>query len=107
MAEGRERGNRAYRRRPAFPNGDTRVTRRRLVQLTAPGAACRDRWPARTRALHREIKPANVLVDAESRRCLITDFGIARTADASALTATGMMVGTPAYLSPAQVRRHG
>ncbi|MEO8335419.1 MAG: bifunctional serine/threonine-protein kinase/formylglycine-generating enzyme family protein [bacterium] len=53
--------------------------------------------------IHRDIKPANVLVDAESGRCLITDFGIARSADASALTATGMMIGTPAYLSPEQV----
>ena len=53
--------------------------------------------------IHRDIKPANVLVDAESGRCLVTDFGIARTADASTLTATGMMVGTPAYLSPEQV----
>ena len=53
--------------------------------------------------IHRDIKPANVLVDAESGRCLVTDFGIARSADATALTATGMMVGTPAYLSPEQV----
>lgn len=53
--------------------------------------------------IHRDIKPANVLVDAESGRCLVTDFGIARTADAATLTATGMMLGTPAYLSPEQV----
>ena len=53
--------------------------------------------------IHRDIKPANVLVDADSGRSLVTDFGIARTADASTLTATGMMVGTPAYLSPEQV----
>jgi formylglycine-generating enzyme required for sulfatase activity/tRNA A-37 threonylcarbamoyl transferase component Bud32 len=53
--------------------------------------------------VHRDIKPANVLVDAESGRCLVTDFGIARTADSGSLTATGMMVGTPAYLSPEQV----
>jgi formylglycine-generating enzyme required for sulfatase activity/tRNA A-37 threonylcarbamoyl transferase component Bud32 len=53
--------------------------------------------------IHRDIKPANVLIDAESGRSLVTDFGIARTADATSLTATGMMVGTPAYLSPEQV----
>jgi formylglycine-generating enzyme required for sulfatase activity/tRNA A-37 threonylcarbamoyl transferase component Bud32 len=53
--------------------------------------------------IHRDIKPANILIDPESGRCLVTDFGIARTADASTLTATGMMVGTPAYLSPEQV----
>ncbi|MDB4906151.1 MAG: hypothetical protein JWO05_935 [Gemmatimonadetes bacterium] len=53
--------------------------------------------------IHRDIKPANVLVDAESGRCLVTDFGIARVEAAAQLTATGMMLGTPAYLSPEQV----
>ena len=53
--------------------------------------------------IHRDIKPANVLLDAETGRCLVTDFGIARSADSTQLTATGMMLGTPAYLSPEQV----
>ena len=53
--------------------------------------------------IHRDIKPANVLVDAESGRSLVTDFGIARSGDAKGLTATGMMIGTAAYLSPEQV----
>ena len=53
--------------------------------------------------VHRDIKPANVLVDVESGRCLVTDFGIARSADSASLTATGMMLGTPAYLSPEQI----
>jgi formylglycine-generating enzyme required for sulfatase activity/tRNA A-37 threonylcarbamoyl transferase component Bud32 len=57
--------------------------------------------------IHRDIKPQNVLIDSESGRCLVTDFGIARTAEASSLTATGMMIGTPAYLAPEQVTGEG
>ena len=53
--------------------------------------------------VHRDIKPHNVLLQAETGRSLLTDFGIARTAEGSSLTATGMVVGTPAYLSPEQV----
>jgi formylglycine-generating enzyme required for sulfatase activity/tRNA A-37 threonylcarbamoyl transferase component Bud32 len=53
--------------------------------------------------IHRDIKPANILVDAESGRSLVTDFGIARTVDTAALTGTGIVLGTPAYLSPEQV----
>lgn len=53
--------------------------------------------------IHRDIKPQNVLLERETGRSLVTDFGIARTAEASSLTASGMLVGTPAYLSPEQV----
>lgn len=53
--------------------------------------------------IHRDIKPHNVLIESETGRTLVTDFGIARTAESSSLTASGMMVGTPAYLSPEQV----
>jgi formylglycine-generating enzyme required for sulfatase activity/tRNA A-37 threonylcarbamoyl transferase component Bud32 len=53
--------------------------------------------------IHRDIKPQNVLIEADTGRTLVTDFGIARTAEGSSLTASGMLVGTPAYLSPEQV----
>ncbi len=53
--------------------------------------------------VHRDIKPHNVLLERESGRALLTDFGIARTAEGSALTVSGMVVGTPAYMSPEQV----
>ena len=57
--------------------------------------------------IHRDIKPHNVLMEAETGRSLVTDFGIARTAEGGSLTATGMLVGTPAYLSPEQVAGEG
>jgi serine/threonine protein kinase len=52
--------------------------------------------------VHRDIKPQNVLIDSDSGRSLVTDFGIAKAGESS-LTATGMFVGTPAYLAPEQV----
>ncbi|WP_051485822.1 serine/threonine-protein kinase [Nocardioides sp. J54] len=53
--------------------------------------------------VHRDVKPANLLVTPD-RRVKITDFGIARAADAAALTRTGSVMGTPQYLSPEQAR---
>ncbi|NYD39961.1 protein kinase domain-containing protein [Nocardioides panaciterrulae] len=53
--------------------------------------------------VHRDIKPANLLVTPD-RRVKITDFGIARAADAMAITQTGQVMGTPQYLSPEQAR---
>ncbi len=54
--------------------------------------------------VHRDIKPDNIILDAESGRPMVTDFGIARAAESgdSRLTATGMAIGTPAYMSPEQ-----
>ncbi len=53
--------------------------------------------------VHRDIKPENILIDRETGRAMVTDFGIARAAEGDAqITATGVAIGTPAYMSPEQ-----
>ncbi|WP_207401105.1 serine/threonine-protein kinase [Actinomadura roseirufa] len=52
--------------------------------------------------LHRDVKPANVLV-TEDDRAVLTDFGIAQVAGDATLTRTGLIMGSPAYMSPERV----
>jgi serine/threonine-protein kinase len=52
--------------------------------------------------VHRDIKPANIMFDLDSDSVKVTDFGIARITDSSK-TKTGMVLGTPSYMSPEQL----
>jgi serine/threonine protein kinase len=53
--------------------------------------------------LHRDVKPSNILIDKDGKAYL-TDFGIAKIVGDHKLTATGTLMGTPAYMSPEQGR---
>lgn len=52
--------------------------------------------------VHRDVKPANILLEAGVDRAQLSDFGLARTADDASLTRTGIVAGTPHYMSPEQ-----
>jgi len=83
--------------KPAAP-ADYRHLARRLVGI-AEGMACAHHHGV----VHRDIKPHNILVGGDDRLYL-TDFGVARLAEEPHLTEAGDVLGTPAYLSPEQLR---
>jgi len=55
--------------------------------------------------LHRDVKPANVLLDED--RVVLTDFGIAAVDGATSLTATNQVIGSPQYLAPERINGQG
>ena len=78
------------------------MSRRERVAVLAQVADALDYIHGRG-LVHRDVKPANILVDGEGRATLM-DFGIAVAIDSARVTLTGMTVGTPRYMSPEQVQ---
>ena len=74
---------------------------RTVVSIVARAAEALD-FAHKQNVVHRDIKPANIMYEPESDTIKITDFGIARITDSSK-TKTGMVLGTPSYMSPEQL----
>lgn len=93
-----------------FVEGDTLLERYRRGGLTPQLAA---RWMSQVAealhyaheqgVIHRDIKPANIIID-EEEKAKLGDFGLARTIEGTSSLTGSMLMGTPAYMSPEQVR---
>ncbi|MGD8689054.1 MAG: serine/threonine-protein kinase [Gammaproteobacteria bacterium] len=84
-----------------YCKGDTLLPVDKVLDIMARSADALDYAHAQN-VVHRDIKPANIMYEPESSGVKITDFGIARITDSSK-TKTGMVLGTPSYMSPEQL----
>lgn len=79
--------------------GSGRIAPRRAAEIVAALAAALDRSHAR-KLVHRDVKPANVLIEREGGHVFLTDFGIARAFDVTGSTGSTHVVGTLDYMAP-------
>ncbi len=96
LVEGENLGTRIAKKGPINPE-----EARRILREVGDALA----YAHSQNTVHRDIKPDNILIDAATGRTMVTDFGIARAVSEgsdSKLTATGIAIGTPAYMSPEQ-----
>jgi len=96
LVEGENLGTRIAARGPVPPE-----EARRILREVGDALA----YAHSQNTVHRDIKPDNILIDRATGRTMVTDFGIARAVSEggdSKLTATGIAIGTPAYMSPEQ-----
>jgi eukaryotic-like serine/threonine-protein kinase len=82
--------------------GARKVTRQEAVQIAIQIALALEAAQSEG-VIHRDLKPQNVMVDS-SGKVSVMDFGLARTAESHGMTQTGMLMGTPAYMSPEQAK---
>ncbi len=96
FVEGENLGTRIARQGPIAPD-----EARRILREVGDALA----YAHSQNTVHRDIKPDNILIDAATGRTMVTDFGIARAVSEGGeakLTATGIAIGTPAFMSPEQ-----
>jgi len=95
LVEGESLRERLTREGPLPPEEVGRILREAAAALA--GAH-------RAGIVHRDIKPENLMLEGEERRVLVMDFGIAKSTAGTqtGLTGTGMIIGTPTYMSPEQ-----
>ncbi len=96
LVEGENLGTRIARQGPVPPDEARRI----LIEVGDALAYAHSQ-----NTVHRDIKPDNILIDGVSGRTMVTDFGIARAVSEGGeakLTATGIAIGTPAFMSPEQ-----